>query len=419
MAGGRAAPSLPRLREEQRFPSRPSKRGILEDMIKTQPSSLCFFLAEDGGACRASLIKIIAACLAPLFFLSGCPTEPPEDPPPLEPGELEPECEEDDDCNDRDPCTTARCSEGFCLRGRTEMDPTILAVVPTSEPALHVHLQDSRWLHVATGEGGIETFDLRPLPEEPATLERHRATAASATGVSFIRDHVIAMIGSAGLEAFPRDEENSVSVYRTSGHPRSLTRVDDLIIAAMGAKGIEAIDYSDFANPRRYSRVETPGRAEQALRHGSALHVADGLGGIAFIDFRERDAPVLRPDRRRATEGRVMAISIRSPFYILAETGIGVGIIDMDDPEKDRLALLQVGGDAVGLSTLSRHTAVVAASDGGLVVLDLLNQASPRILSRVEFDEPALQISRYRERIAVALGEGGAAIVDLRCMTPE
>lgn len=373
-------------------------------------------MSMSGPLPRRSL-PLLAALLLATPGLVACPDEPaPPDEEEVEEGE---ECEGDDDCSDGDPCTAGTCVAGWCTFARTPSTPTVLGTVVTQGPALGVNLQSARWLHVATGEGGVETFDLRPLPDEPATRARHRRTTGTAQSVSYFRSHLWVSSGATGIEVFPGDADEAVSLYRTVGDVRSVLRVDDLVVANVGVKGLEVIDYEDITGPRRYSRVETTGRAERALRSGSTIFVADGLAGVADVNFSERSDPLLRRERRIPTEGRVLAVSRRNELLILAEYGVGLGIFDLDRRgEVDRVSVLQLGGPASALRTLSRHTALVAAGDGGLVVVDLIDPERPSIVERFTFDGPALDLDRSGERVAVALGEAGVAVVDLGC-TPE
>jgi hypothetical protein len=329
------------------------------------------------------------------------------------------QCAEDPDCNDGDPCTTDSCENGFCVYDRPEdAKPKVVGVLQTTGPALAMHLRGNR-LHVAEGPAGVETFDLGPLPDAPQRLGQ-RTTAGEALVVMEWNSNLYVAEGPAGVEIFPSESPTAVALYRTEDDAVGLYTWDENLVVAAFAKGVEIVGVSDIANPSQVAKADTQGRAMDIRRTGSRLLVADGLAGMAELDAEDFANIQLLSDRRIDSEGRVLAIDRRGRWIILAEHLAGVGVVDRNaEGGPARIATYQDLGSVSDVQMLGERTALLAAGESGLILLDLIDPEKPGSWKRIALDGDAIALSANNERVAVAMGDDGVAIVDLNCSPPE
>lgn len=320
-----------------------------------------------------------------------------------------------DDCSDGDPCTEESCENGYCAHAR--MAPNLARVATLPGPSYGLHLTSSR-VHVAAGAEGVRTFDLGPLPDGEPTERFVHPTAAPAIGALENSGQILAFEGAGGLEVFANSEDPAVvASYRGGDEVRGLGRVDDLAVVYAYAKGLEILDAATWT---RTARVDTPGRAQDAVLWGDHIFVADGLAGLTDVDFSDRTAPEVLDARRIPTEGRAVAVARRDRWIALAETGAGAGIVDLRaEGGPARIATLPLGGDVLDVDFTGSKTAAWAAGEAGLVLVDLLDPEAPSIWTSEVLDGPAVALDARGERVAVSMGEAGTAVYDLQCTPPE
>jgi hypothetical protein len=332
------------------------------------------------------------------------------------PGE---ECTEDANCDDNDRCTVDQCENGFCVYSRPpDVTPDVVGVLNTTGGARAMHLRGNR-LHVAEGASGVETFDLGPLPDAPTRLGQ-RTTAGEALVVMEWNGNIYVAEGPLGVEIFPADGPTALSLYDTEDDAVGLYTWDSTLVVAAFAKGVELVNVDDVNNPYQAAKADTVGRAMDVRRQGNRLLVADGLAGMAELDAEDWGNIQVLGDRRIETEGRALALAIRGRYLLLAEHMAGVGIIDRQHEEgPTRVATFQDLGVASDIQYLGRYTALVAAGSSGLVVLDLIDPEKPKAWKEVQLDGDAISLSANQDRVAVAMGDEGVAIINLNCPVPE
>ncbi len=320
-------------------------------------------------------------------------------------------CASDEECDDRDPCTTEVCEAELCVRGRVEPTLTVSRPISIEGEISDVLLRGDR-LVVARGELGLEVWD---VGGEHARLEFERnpeADEGPARHVLHSEGRLYLLGDGRNVVALDAESTAPISTYASAGDVHDLAFFEHFVVVATGAKGLEVVDYEDPANPRRRARLDTSGRATALARRGDLLLVADGLGGVVHVNMAERTAPV-RVGEPLPTEGRVLDVASRGQLAVLAEGAAGFGVVDLST--FTRTATLDLGSDALAVALPSPNTAVVAAGDAGLLFLDVLAPDSPVVWARVELDGRAHALSRDGARYAVAVGTGHAVVVELGC----
>ncbi len=324
-------------------------------------------------------------------------------------------------CNDGDPCTTDACDGGYCVWGRPQPAMKQIATIKTAGTAGGIYYPTHSRLQVASGDAGIETFDLSGLPDGGVTRTQIRPTAQPAIDVNEASDALIAVEGLGGLEVFPRTGTNlttPLGTYLGSDRIVGVGRTQTYVVAYTYGKGLEILDASDWTNLTRLSRADTAGRAYDAVLWNDKILVADGLAGIDEVDFSDPTAAKVVDGFDLPTEGRARAIARRGNLVTLAEDGAGMGVFDLGAKGGPaRIATLTLPGPAMDVDMFSSRTILVADGSGGLVVADLLDKTKPQVWIHQALPGPAVSVAHQGQTVAVSMGAKGVAVFDLACPT--
>ncbi|MDF1562026.1 MAG: hypothetical protein P1V51_03235 [Deltaproteobacteria bacterium] len=328
----------------------------------------------------------------------------------------------EDDCqlDDGDPCTEAACIEGACVLVRR---PAAMERIVTHVPAQPIEALEYHWgrLLLAEGPDGVGEYRVSIDPTSTTVTERVRyPTTGPAKSLRALNGHVLVSEGETGLEVFADGNPDAESLYLGPDPITGSAMIDTTVIAFAYAKGLDFVDYAAWTAPAPQITVDTRGRAFDAIGWNDLILVADGLAGVAVVDFTDRANPVLRPEPLIRTEGRVVALRRRGNLLGVAESGAGAGLFDLGaSGGPARLLSMDLGGPVVDVDVMSRNTVLFAASDGGLTILDLLDPENPVVWIREVPEGPVLDIYRSGEQVALAMGDAGVAIYDLKCTPPD
>ncbi len=325
------------------------------------------------------------------------------------------------DCtlDDGDPCTETLCLEGACVLQRRAPAMERIGSLVTPTPALALEYAGGR-LVVAEGTGGVGEYRVTITDGSATIAERVRyPTAGPALRVRALSGHVLVAEGDTGMEVFPDQVAVAESLYLGPDRIVGFAMVNTVVIAFAYSKGLDFVDFATWTAPVPQITVDTRGRAVDAIGWNDLILVADGLAGVAAVDFLDPALPVLLPEPLIRTEGRVVALRRRGDLLAVAESGAGAGLFDLGGNNGPvRLAALDLGGPVVDADILSQNTVIFAASDGGLTILDLLDIENPSVWIREVPEGPVLDLDRSGEEIAIAMGAAGIAIYDLNCSPP-
>jgi len=175
-------------------------------------------------------------------------------------------------------------------------------------------------------------------------------------------------------------------------------------------EGLQVIDVSDPANPRRVGGYDTPGGAWGVAVSGQHAYVADGLAGLQVIDVSDPAKP--RWVGGYDTSGNAYRVAVSGNYAYVADLDAGLQVIDVSDPAN----LRRVGGyDPSGASgvAISGHYAYVAALDAGLQVLDVSDPANPRRVGGYDTSGRADDVAVSGHYAYVADAWGGLQVIDV------
>ncbi|HAB14966.1 MAG TPA: hypothetical protein PLX89_23160 [Verrucomicrobiota bacterium] len=189
--------------------------------------------------------------------------------------------------------------------------------------------------------------------------------------------------------------------------------------------GIQIIDVSNAANPRRVGEYLTYGSASDVQVVGIYAYVTtsgiwngekyDG-SGLQIIDVSNPANPVREGsvELNGDTIGvGVAGVEVVGRYAYLAFRESGVVIIDVNDPAKPvRVGAYDTDGRAMAVRVSGKY-AYVADGASGLVVLDVSNPVNPVRVGGYRTYGYSLDVDVVRNYVYVAEGDGGLEAIDV------
>jgi hypothetical protein len=172
----------------------------------------------------------------------------------------------------------------------------------------------------------------------------------------------------------------NISFLPIPGFANSVSVVGHYAYVAAGAEGLQVADVSDLAHPFIAGFTFTRENANDVRVVGSLAFVADGRSGLTVIDVSSPTHP--RIVGSAATPGAATDLAVSGNFVYVADE-IGLRVFDISLPAAPRLVggLDLPGGRASGVD-VSGTLAVVADSEGGVIVVDVYTPSAPRVTGR-------------------------------------
>jgi hypothetical protein len=120
-----------------------------------------------------------------------------------------------------------------------------------------------------------------------------------AYGVAVSGHYAYVAVGDAGLQVIDVSDPahpRRVGGYNTSGWAHGVAVSGHYAYVADGDEGLQVIDVSDPANPRWVGGYDTPGSAEGVAVSGDYAYVADGGWGLQILRIGDAEPPAPRLD---------------------------------------------------------------------------------------------------------------------------
>jgi hypothetical protein len=301
------------------------------------------------------------------------------------------------------------------LRVRVLGRPAVIGEAAAAGNAGRIAL-DGGLAFVAARSSGMLVFEV----SEQASRRTFQPTAAFnarfAEDVAATRSLAFVADGAAGLRIVAVEPGGSgtgerqareLSLYRPGGVVHAVSVSGSLACIAMGSSGVQVLDVSDPAFPRRLAAIPSPDARDLALE-GDFLLVADAEAGLRSFDLSEpgspaETAPPLVPAVRVSTgKGWALAIS-----------ATGVAIVDVSEdgtPRVEGFYRTEWAEDAFR----DGDRLIVAEGHRGLTVLDLSDPARPRIVSALR-DLYASAASAFGGCVLVA---GAGSVTAVKVLVP-
>ena len=333
------------------------------------------------------------------------------------------DCEEDEDCNDWDPCTRDSCKIGLCSFKFDYPVIELQAIYHDRQDVtvLDVDIYNNR-LVTAEGEGGVRVFDIRDLDEVELLAEI--PTASAALSVDWTTGAIIVAESDGQLELFSTDDWTLISTLLPESDPVAdleteimhLGRNDTIAIASGYSDGYVLLNLTDLAAPTFIAHFETSGRAMRTLIPNESWAIlADALGGFHILNFEQQAFT-----RTLVTVGRAVDMAVSGNTALTAEFGAGLSVVNVRRPDEAvRLSEIGTTSPVIRVATFGRASGVALLENGTVGIFDLSNGFEPWLANTwqpdTENDMTAMGMAINRGRVAVALGSGGVVILRTGC----
>jgi hypothetical protein len=172
-----------------------------------------------------------------------------------------------------------------------------------------------------------------------------------------------------------------VGGYATDGYAQAVAVSGRYAYVADGVAGLQVVDVSDPANPRRVGGYDTPTGANGVAVSGSYAYVAGASGSFSVDAFLEV-LDVSDPANPRRVGGydtlwSAEGVAVSGPYAYVAAKEAGLQVVDVSNPAKP----VRVGGyDTPGPAravAVSGNYAYVADGKLGLQILRIGEAATP------------------------------------------
>ncbi|MBE9486959.1 MAG: hypothetical protein IMY82_07300 [Chloroflexi bacterium] len=228
------------------------------------------------------------------------------------------------------------------------------------------------WMYIADHSGGMYLLDLQDYEKKLVRLGADR-TALFAVD----ENHLFVAKTAAGAEVLDITDPGHpqlLAAWPDLERPLSLAVIDHYLVSASGAGGVALIDISDYAEPAVLDRITNI--------HTMGVTAADGLIYVAGL---QKGLQIFRISE----QGKLQLLSqVKQPFPI------------------GRFA------EALAVQVVN-NVAFVANGRGGLLVVDVRNPCSPRILSAIDLPGIAMGLLVDGPSVYVSCRYGGLFFVDV------
>jgi hypothetical protein len=189
--------------------------------------------------------------------------------------------------------------------------------------------------------------------------------------------------GNRGLHVFDLDHGRMMydRTYYDDGYYRNLKVAKDRAYVADSRRGLLVLDISGSIPSTSWVQSSSSGAAGLHLEDDRA-YIAAYEKGLQIFDISNPDAPTLLSTL--STGDYSWDVWVHDGFAYIADFNIGVSIIDVSSPEEPNLVGTVSWADRYPTAEILRgegNTIYVAASDHGLVTIDISDPHNPVIAS--------------------------------------
>lgn len=189
--------------------------------------------------------------------------------------------------------------------------------------------------------------------------------------------------------------------------------VGDFAYVAAGSEGLKVVDVGDPANPRRVGEMIPPRPARRIDVAGNYAYVVAGFD-LDVVDVEDPTRPVRVSSTRLPGTFNQMVIRVVGSLAYIASGPAGLLIVDVADPASPRLlGSWNSPGLALGVDVVDGF-AYLADQNSGLRILDVRDPARPIPVAVQSTPGPASDVRVVAGFAYVACGAAGLLPVDVR-----
>ncbi len=243
-----------------------------------------------------------------------------------------------------------------------------------------VAVDDDRGIAWAVGQGGLMAVDLRSptgldylgRTHVPATLDRFTAVTLGPGTTVYATSRELGIYAVDGTD--PRALPDPVGI--AEDEYGGMARVGDRLYATRHTGELVVFDISSPLALTERARIDGLANPWRPIAAGDRLYIADNTLGIGIVDISDPDAPALVGTVAAAGGVQDLALSADGSALYAAVGGAGVETFSLADPD----APASLGTHALGASVISVATdgdQLWAVNQQDLVAFDVSTPAAP------------------------------------------
>jgi hypothetical protein len=149
-------------------------------------------------------------------------------------------------------------------------------------------------------------------------------------------------------------------------------------------EGIRVVDVADPENPEIVGSVDTPGLAFRVTVEGGYAYVVDGPAGLQIIDITNPRSPRIVGSVDPPNNARVVAAVAVLGNYAYITVDDSMHVIDISNAEDPRIVgSMETLGGAGSVDIVGSYAYVIKYSPTGLLVVDVADPESPLIVGNL------------------------------------
>lgn len=284
--------------------------------------------------------------------------------------------------------------------------------------------------YLADGESGLLVFDISNPSVAPVLLDTID-TPGVAKEVIIDSEILLLADGKSGLAYYDISTPAKplfISQINTVGDSADLAVLGDDVLVADGYGGLQVVDISTPASPSLKGYVVTIGAGRGLVidAPGETAYVADYYNGLVVVDISDPSDPGVKGHFPVDGDGYwrgCFDLVVDGQYAYIANGFHGLRIIDISDSNQLRQVSLtpltkRSSWAARGIDKQGRYV-YLAADDGGVVVVDVLNPENPSVVGGNRFEmggapnAQAKDVIVYKDFAILANGFASFAVSDI------
>ena len=232
--------------------------------------------------------------------------------------------------------------------------------------------------------GGMGLWSLNINPDNKLKLLWHHPDVGAVRELLVTPDLVVAAMGAMGIQIYKRQGGKLVPkrIYPTGDYCRGIALQGTTLYAACGYDGLLILDISDPVAPVRKVQKKFVSPVHNLLLHNGMLFLALGRLGVAIVSILDPSNPQV-VGRAKLLDG-ARSIAVYGHFMYVADGMKGVGIFDITNPRHpvDK-GHLNAKGAPVRL-IVNKKRLIIANDYAGIAIYDLSIPDKPTELWRTK-----------------------------------
>lgn len=208
-----------------------------------------------------------------------------------------------------------------------------------------------------------------------------------------------------------RSVATPTGVVCTTSSSRPKETAQKLLYIVSGTSGLYIVDVTNPASPQKLGTYNTSGTATGLAVAGNTAYIADGSRGLVLVDVTNPASPKLLGTCD--TPGNANRVAVAGTLAAVADGTAGLILIDVSDPRAPKQTSQYnpgTGTDTLDVLLLGRY-AYLACSHRGLLIVNILNPANPRLVLQHGALDAVTSLTEQDGLIYLAIERAGVSVI--------